>query len=329
MAINKLRLLLLEQEKRKRAATFDDRSPLEKAVSVSEQVTGALGTGVQKLLQPIQAVEQKSREFGEGITERLGAQGIPAPLAAGAGLAASAPEVLIKALGLPFKGLGKIQEGADIAGDKITDIATRLGVPPTIAAGLGTATTLAPDVLLSVLGFPSAVKTATKAAKTTGRVVKASKTAVKGRLSAKAIGEELGRAESAKGVTQLQPITSELAERLGLPKTQRKFSQVVNEIERRLDAGTTVNVQDLADFRVLAKSAFNERAFAKGTQRRAFLTRAKKKVDAEFGRLVPERIDPARRLKILKSAQKALGFGAVGVGVEFGRRKLLKLFGGR
>lgn len=202
---------------------------------------------------------------------------------------------------------GLAQEGLNIAGEKIAE-SPIANVSPELAAGLGTAVSIAPDIATSVggglgtsLGFKGA---------------KLGREALKKAFGSKGIGEAIGEAERAAGVVKRLPTTQLLKEQLQLTG-KGSFTDVANKVGELLNSGAKLPKQFLSDFRVAAKRALNTPAFSRG-EPQALLLQVKNQADDAFNALVPGRAKLAKKFASAKSREqllKSLG-GAVKTGAK-------------
>lgn len=230
-----------------------------------EQVPAVLQPG----LQAAQAIPQVFEKGGEAVAETL----------AGPGL------TMQPALGVP--GLPAIPRPAEEGEEAIR-------TSPEVAAGIGTAIQMAPDIATSLVG--GGVGVAGKRAATE---------ALKKAFTIKGIGAEIGAAERAAGVVQRIPTTRGLAESLQLP-AKSNFSIVANNVDTALTQGSQLPKQFLADFRKAAEAALKQPTFAPGTSNRAILLQIKQKADDAFNMAIPGRQKLSTRFKSAKKREQLL-----------------------
>lgn len=118
-----------------------EKTGLEKAVGISEAVTGTLGKIVEPITSRIgralAAVKQKSDEAADREAELSGQKGV-LPISA---MVPAIPSMLIDALGVP-----------DRAGEFIAEKGGKMGFPNT-AAAIGTGVAMAPDIAAGAAGI--------------------------------------------------------------------------------------------------------------------------------------------------------------------------------
>lgn len=118
-----------------------EKSGLDRAVQISEGVTGTLGKIVEpftsRLGKALSAVKQKSDEAADREAELSGQKGV-LPISA---MVPAIPSMLIDALGVP-----------DRAGEYIAEKGGEMGFPKT-AAAIGTGVSMAPDIAAGIGGI--------------------------------------------------------------------------------------------------------------------------------------------------------------------------------
>ena len=325
-------------------------SRLDKAVDISQKVTGTLGRGIEAVTQPFQAIKGASRGLSERITERATEAGLPAPLAAAAGMTAAGPELLVDAAATPFRALEKASDVAQIGGEKVTDVATGFGASPEVAAGLGTSVAMAPDILLALLTGKPASNLAKQGVRATGKAARRAFPAE--RKLTRAIEQAEGRA----GIKQTPVSFDSVASDLGISKrvqtgtTKAGKATFKNKPQRQIKREVLESVLDTrrANQQLSPQAARNvvklfseelnkgkgfagmvAKATGKGPSLEAGLvSRALKFGKKEVARQVPERTAPAKALGRVKRAKRAGNIAKGVVAAEILRRVLGSTFGG-
>lgn len=173
-----------DQVKTAFASEIQPKTGLEKAVDVSEKITGGLGKAVDIATTPLQKAAEISKGASEKVTEFLGSKGIPAPISAAAGSTLAGPEIAVESAKVPFKALNKLSDLTHAGGTKISEFLAEKGVPPVAAAIPGLITSMAPDIALSAAGTPSALKLGRTGAAAAKTGIRGAKQALRSRLPA-------------------------------------------------------------------------------------------------------------------------------------------------
>lgn len=289
------------------------KTGLDKAVEVSEAVTGTLGKVVEpftsRLGKGLAAVKKASDDAADREAEASGRAGV-LPISA---IIPAVPSMLIDALGVP-----------DRAGQFIAEKGGEYGMNPELAAGLGTAVSMAPDIAAGAAGIAkraaigrglqSAGKSVAETAMAPGRFAKdlvtkpnvaeatnLGKEALVG-ISEKG-GQKLALARETRDTAKTGLIKAE--EKTGLhfestpefesmlkdPKRMSKFSQVIGRLAKRTpeELAQTVDTQTLQQMRKLAQegekvSGLSDIANAQMRQGKDVFTRALGKAEPEVGK---------------------------------------------
>lgn len=219
------------------------------------------------------------------------------------------------------------------AGEQIAT--SKLGqAHPYLGAAAGTAVAKADDIAMAAAGLgevAGAAKAAKGAGQMVGEAVDPLLTALKpgGRA---ALGKEIGAIDSAAGISERLPTVSNTAKRMNLPARERQFSDIVNKVRAKLDAGESIPVQDLADFKDLVSQQFKTGQLAKGDRVGAVTAKTSEDVTKLLNKLIPERAGPAAKYAKVKQLQNAMvtlakGTGIVGGGLGLSNIILRKLAG--
>lgn len=215
------------------------------------------------------------------------------------------------------------QRGFDVAGEKATEFLAERQVDPRLAAGVGTAISVAPDIATTLAG---------------GGGLNVGRKALGKALSTKAVGKQIGELERLAGITKRLPTKDRLAKELGLTGKQ-VFSDVANRVSDMIDSGLikTVSNETLKGFRKAAKAALNKPEFVNKsgqfTEIGTDLLEVIKKADNVLNLRIAGRGELLKKFGKIKAVQK-LG-GKLKKGVRnlaiggAGTALLLKVLGGR
>ena len=274
---------------------------LAEVASTPFRGTRGLGVGALQLARtrsPSEAVSRASeavqpgfepKGFTESVVSGISEAAPILPLAAGGGLPAAAG----------FAGQSAVTQKADTG--EISPLQTA------IAGGLG------------AFGGP-----VTKAAASTAKA--AGKAIIPG--STKRIGEKIAEAEAKEGIRQVIPTVKSFAEDLGLPKGARSFSDIVNTVKAKLDAGIALKPQQLADFDELVNVMFTLRKISGKTKTGAVTAQTAREARKQLNKIIPGREALTKEFGKIKKIQKLIkrtsGVGAALGGAEAIRRFIVR-----
>lgn len=181
----------------------------------------------------------------------------------------------------------------------------------------------APDVA-TALAMPGAAEEAVNIA---SKPLKAVRNVVMSEADKAAAGEAIGQAQEAVGIKTRVPGTKQIARDMGLPKGTQQWSDVVNTLSTKLEAGEKVDPQTLVDFVNKGNELYKLGQIPEGTTTSAAVAKAMKLARTELNNVVPGRATAAEamaqaapnaaRLQFLKSTATELakkGLVAAGLG---------------
>lgn len=194
------------------------KTGLEKAVAISEGVTGTLGKIVEpvtsRIGKALAAIKAKSDEAADREAELSGQKGV-LPISA---MVPAIPSMLIDALGVP-----------DRLGTAIAEKGGEFGVNPELAAAVGTGVAMAPDIAAGAAGIAKrgaiaeSLKGATRKALSPVR-------AIKDLATGPSLEEAKILADSAK--TRFVPSATQKAEELGRRTLQSSEEKLLSAKEK-------------------------------------------------------------------------------------------------
>lgn len=203
------------------AAPSAPETGLDKAVRVSEGITGTLG----KIAEPVtsrigkalMAVKEASDSAADKEAELAGQKGV-LPISA---MVPAIPSMLIDALGVP-----------DRLGTAIAEKGGEYGMNPELAAGLGTAVSMAPDIAAGAAGIAKRAAIA-EGLSSMGRKALSPVRAIKDLATGPSIEEAKILADQAK--TKFVPQASQKAEELGRRSIQAGDEKLLSAKEKLAD----------------------------------------------------------------------------------------------
>lgn len=198
-----------------------EKTGLDRAVEVSENVTGTLGRIVEpvtsRIGKALMAIKAKSDEAADKEAELSGQKGV-LPISA---MVPAIPSMLIDALGVP-----------DRLGTAIAEKGGEYGVNPELAAAVGTTVAMAPDIAAGAAGIAKRGAIA-ESLKGMGRKAMSPVRAVKDLATGPSIEEAKILADQAK--SKFVPQASQKAEELGRRSLQAGDEKLLSAKEKLAD----------------------------------------------------------------------------------------------